>query len=395
MKKEAKTDFAYLIRLNADKTSQIKIINLDEIIKNPASPNNFTLRAEDELAIFEQERFARKDFFSVGGFVRSPSRVPYDVTKSIKIKDAINLAGGTLPQATNFAYLIRRDSLNSKNLEYLRINLQVALSQPNSPDNLTLQPNDSIYVQSKEDFIDDGFIRVSGAVRKPGEYRFARTLKLNDVITLANGFKLEAAPAKVEIFRVVIEDNKPVRTIAATIPIDRDLNIAQTEFELMPYDQIVVRTAPQFSLQKFVVLTGEVNYPGEYALLSVNEKLLSVITRAGNFAPEAFPQGATLYRRDDNVGYIVVDLKKALADTASAQNLILKQGDIIDIPKAKDIVTIQGATKAFDLYPDKILQNGKVNVAFEGRRSAWYYVDKHAAGVGKRGKKKTCFRRIC
>ena len=66
----------------------------------------------------------------------------------------------------------------------------------------------------------------------------------------------------------------------------------------------------------------------------------------------------------------------------------MKEGDLIDIPKNKDIVTIRGATKMVDLYPEKILAAGKINVAFEGNNSAWYYVDKYAAGVGKEGRKR-------
>ena len=81
-------------------------------------------------------------------------------------------------------------------------------------------------------------------------------------------------------------------------------------------------------------------------------------------------------------------LEKVLKDKNSNSNFILKKGDVIDIPKKKDLVTIQGATKANELYPEKVIQGGKVNVAFRKSKNAKWYVDHYAAGVGDTGKRK-------
>ena len=391
MKKEARTDVAYLQRLNPDKTIQLKIINIDEILSNPASPANFLLQSRDSLAIFNQERFARKDYIAVGGAVRSKVNYPYDVTKTIRVNDAVNLSGGLLTTATDFAYIVRKDTSNKKNVEYLKINVRNAISKPNSADNIILMPNDSLHILSKEDFVDEGFIKVSGSVRNPGEFKYARSLTLSDALVMANGLKLEAAMNKVDIFRIIMNDNQPLKTVVATIEVDKDLNIIDSkfkDFQLQPYDQIFVRTIPKFSLQKYVNVTGEVAYPGEYALIEENEKISSIITRAGGLNTEAFPSGSTLYRPQDNIGFIIINLDEITKNTNSNGNIVLKEGDIIDIPKTKDIVSIKGATRASDLYLSKILANGTVNIAFDGERSAWYYIDKYAAGVNKDGRKK-------
>ena len=391
MKKEARTDVAYLQRLNPDKTIQLKIINIDEILSNPTSPANFLLQSRDSLAIFNQERFARKDYIAVGGAVRSKVNYPYDVTKTIRVNDAVNLSGGLLTTATDFAYIVRKDTSNKKNVEYLKINVRNAISKPNSADNIILMPNDSLHILSKEDFVDEGFIKVSGSVRNPGEFKYARSLTLSDALVMANGLKLEAAMNKVDIFRIIMNDNQPLKTVVATIEVDKDLNIIDSkfkDFQLQPYDQIFVRTIPKFSLQKYVNVTGEVAYPGEYALIEENEKISSIITRAGGLNTEAFPSGSTLYRPQDNIGFIIINLDEITKNTNSNGNIVLKEGDIIDIPKTKDIVSIKGATRASDLYLSKILANGTVNIAFDGERSAWYYIDKYAAGVNKDGRKK-------
>ena len=59
-----------------------------------------------------------------------------------------------------------------------------------------------------------------------------------------------------------------------------------------------------------VTISGEVKYPGPYALTDKNEKLIQIIQRAGNTTAEAFPPGATVYRQQDNIGYIVIRLEE-------------------------------------------------------------------------------------
>jgi protein involved in polysaccharide export with SLBB domain len=269
--------------------------------------------------------------------------------------------------------------------------LRQALERPNSADNITLQPNDELKVQSRTLFVDEANVKVSGAIRQPGEYPWDKTLTLRDVLTLAGGLKIEAASNRVDVFRIQLNGNEEVRTVVATIEVDKNLNTpddASANFQLQPYDNIVVRSIPEFNFQKMVTITGEVKYPGPYALTDKNEKLIQVIQRAGGTTAEAFPAGATVYRQQDNIGYIVIRLEEAVKNASSNYNIILKDGDLIEIPKTKDIVTIRGATQSSDLYPEKILAGGKINVAFDGNRSVLYYVDKYAAGVGKDGRKR-------
>ena len=391
VRKEARTDVAYLTRTNADMTKQLKTINVDEVLKNPSSPDNFLLQSKDTLSIFTKERFSRKDSIFVSGAVRVEMRYPYDAGRTVRVSDAINLAGGALPSATNFAYIIRRDTFNAKLFEYVSIDLKTAIDNPNAKENVKLMPNDSIYVLSREDFVEQGYIRVTGSVRKPGEYKYAKSLTLYNALLMANGLKLEAATNRVEVFRVILDSINPVRTVVASIQIDKSMNIIDLknkEFELQPYDQIVVRSIPDFGFQKIVNLTGEVKYPGQYALIDKNEKLTSIIQRAGGMTAEAFADGATLFRVQDDIGYVIVQLPDALKNPSSYFNVIMKEGDVIDIPKSKDIVTIQGATRAPELYPERILSYGKINIAYEGDHNAWYYVDKYAAGVSSEGRKR-------
>ena len=67
--------------------------------------------------------------------------------------------------------------------------------------------------------------------------------------------------------------------------------------------------------------------------------------------------------------------------------MVVREGDVINIPKLNAIVSIEGATKYRELYAENLAKNGKINIAFEGVKSAKYYIDKYAGGVEKGGDK--------
>jgi protein involved in polysaccharide export with SLBB domain len=391
LKKDARLDAAYLRRVNKDLTSKTEFINIQEILAKPYGEKDIVLQDKDQLYIFSLDRYTRKDSVSVSGAVRTLAGIkyPYDPNKSLKISDLVLMAGGLRPDATPFAYIVRPDTANSKIVQYIRINdINTALQNPSAAENLTLMPNDELRIFSKLSYTDTANIKVSGAVRQPGEYRYDETLTLKDVLTMSGGVRMEADLGKVEVFRVDL--SKKITASAATVTIDRDLKVTSgdADFKLRPYDQIVVRTIPKFHLQRFVTINGEVNYPGEYALLKENETVGDVIIRAGSYTTEAFPEGATLFRNEENLGYIILTPKKLANGKLASFDLPIREGDVIEIPKSKDYVTIIGATKAYEEYQDKIAASGKINVAFVGSKSAYYYVERYAAGVNKDGRKR-------
>ena len=89
----------------------------------------------------------------------------------------------------------------------------------------------------------------------------------------------EASGAKIDISRIVdynAETNqiKSKRTIVRSFDIsnDGDLSDEALNFPLEPYDQVAVRVNPDYQEVRTVVLTGEVQFPGVYSLMS-KEKL--------------------------------------------------------------------------------------------------------------------------
>ncbi len=386
---DARTDIAFIQRSNPDGTIKYIKVNIAEVLQNPSASDNIELAPKDKLIIYSQAAFVDKSSIYVDGAVRQPSEHPFDPSENLKISDAVILAGGLRPDATSFAYIHRKDPKLKKQKEYIRVELDKAVDSPNSIDNIALKPFDTLFVYSNITYTDETSVRVTGAVRQPGEYGYDESLDLRDVLTLAGGLKLEAASNRIDIFRVVLTNDEPTQTIVATLEVNEDLMSEGGGFKLFPFDHIVVREVPDFEFQQTIILKGEIKYPGPYALINKNERISSVIGRAGGITEEAFEGGATLYRSDEGVGYVVMDLEDALDKSDSRHNYILKDGDVIEIPKKKDLVTIRGATRASDLYPDKVLLAGnKITVAYHEGKTAKFYIDEYAAGVGNKGRRR-------
>ncbi len=98
-----------------------------------------------------------------------------------------------------------------------------------------------------------------------------------------------------------------------------------------------------WALQRSVTIEGEVRFPGVYALTNKNERLSDVVKRAGGLTSEAYADGITFLRRDNNIGRVGVELASAMRRYESSDNLILRDGDRITIPAYNAVVTIRGA----------------------------------------------------
>lgn len=376
---------AFILRQNTDRTVALIMVNLKKVLSGDATAN-IDLKPKDEIRIYGQNYFVDKTFISVNGSVRSPGKYEYQVNQNLKINDIISYSGGLKPEAWQYAYLFRKKSEIDNELTVIRVNVVDATNNQNSDQNITMQAFDSLVIISENEFMATMTVDVRGAVQKPGKFNYSKGLSLKDAITLSGGFDFSAASNRIEIFRIIIKDNQPTQTIAKSITTSKALDDldANGNFRLDPYDIVVVRAQPAFEFQKLVTITGEVRYPGPYALLDPNEKIVDIINRAGGFSSEAFPEGATLYRNKDKVGYVILDLQSAIKSKNSRYNFILKEEDQIFIPKRKDLVSISGATNVAELYPEKLIAtNNTITVAYYKGKNAKFYIEKYAAGLSK------------
>jgi protein involved in polysaccharide export with SLBB domain len=292
------------------------------------------------------------------------------------VRELVDEAKGLMGDAfTNRAVLQReREDLTS---EVISVDIRGILAGT-SPD-IPLQKNDILYIPSIHDLEDRGDVAIFGEVAKPDSYPFSDNMTLEDLIIRAGGLREAASTVRVDVSRRI----KDAKSTDYTDSIGQTFTFAlkdgfvidgQQGFVLQPYDQVFVRRSPGYQAQQNVQVTGEVLFSGTYALTNREERLSDVIRKAGGATPNAYLRGAKLTRvaneaekkrmRDvinlmnrqfgeammDSLGIRVedtftvgIELDKAVANPGSEYDLVLREGDVINVPKLNNTVKINGA----------------------------------------------------
>lgn len=395
LRTDSRTDMAFLLRENADSTKKLIQINPDLILRSAGSPEDLLLSPKDRITVYARSRYADFATFSVTGAVRDfITGYPFPPDSALSVTKAITLAGGLRPDANGLAYIIRTNTNNNKEKSYRAVDLNRKVNGRAEADEILLEPFDRLLVLSALTYSDVMDVNVVGAVRAPGKFPFSPTLTLKDALVLAGGMKLEAASNRIDIYRVDISSNQPTRTRAISVEVDPNYNITGggTDLKIMPFDEIVVRSVPYFEFQQFVELNGEVFYPGRYALVDNNESLSKIIQRAGGLTGEADAWAATLFRKENNKGLVVTRLNEALDQPGGVEDHILKVGDVINVPKKQNLVTIKGAnTDLPNILKAPLAGNNQISAAHHpGKRAGWY-VREYAGGFSKDANRKRVY----
>lgn len=371
-----KLDQAYIRRTTESGSINIIPVSLEDAINGQGPSALVMMEDQDVLEVYAKERFLDNKFIKIAGAVRIPEEVDYDDGGTMRIRDLINIAGGLRTDAA-YAHIHRLDPLNPNDKQYVRVDLHQITQDPNSADNVYLEPYDSVHIYSKNEFLDDVFVTVEGAVNNPGQFVFGQGMSIKDAILLANGFRRSSATNRIEVSRLIIRDNQPTQTIIETTSVSRDeLQLSrESDFALEPFDNIFVRFVPNFEFQQNVYVKGEVVNPGGYSLIKDNESINDIIQRAGGLTEEAFPAAATMYRAKDSLGFMIIRLDEVLDNPVSVFNTTLIHGDTLFIPKRNNYVKIRGAT-------NYLVNNNQPQIVspFLPGKTALYYIDNFAGG---------------
>jgi polysaccharide export outer membrane protein len=305
----------------------------------------------------------RKNTVSISGSViRHPGT--FQITPGMHVSDLVQAAGGYTPDTyLDRAVLVRTAPDLSQSIR--RFNIGKAAAKDPEQD-LPLTELDAVYVASVWDIRDRHVVEITGNVRKPGTYDYLNGMTIMDLIFASGGLKESASKQEAEVSRVdsmAIATTKGARIYHVPISQDYGIHSQDTSFVLKEYDEIFVREMPDWQLQRNVSITGEVKYPGVYSLKSKDERLSSLITRAGGLKPTAYPRAATFTRFKGNAGRLAVDVESVAKKHKHRNDLALEDGDMIDIPKEPKTVKVTGEV------------GSPASVLYEGGRSIGYYVD--------------------
>jgi protein involved in polysaccharide export with SLBB domain len=190
-----------------------------------------------------------------------------------------------------------------------------------------LRREDSLHVESLLDLRDTAVVTINGPVKNPGEFRYEDSLSLKGLILKAGGLLENATTLKIEVGRRKSDINVGTKGSATSeiisIDIDKSLTDKGKEIILKPFDIVSIKQDPSKVKQVTVEIKGEVAFAGSYTLENPEEKLSSIIKRAGGVLPYADIYGAKLVR------------KKLVQDTAFIKRLTLSNLDLNSIDKEK------------------------------------------------------------
>ncbi|TMQ50925.1 MAG: hypothetical protein E6K71_01445, partial [Candidatus Eisenbacteria bacterium] len=223
----------------------------------------------------------RKNTVSISGSViRHPGT--YQLKPAMHISDLVQAAGGyTQDVYLDRAALVRTAPDLSQSI--FRFNVGKAVAKDLEQD-LELTQLDAIYVASIWDIRDRHIVQITGNVRKPGTYDLLHGMTIMDLIFASGGLKESASKLEAEISRIdstSIATTKGARIYLVPISQDYGIHSQDTSFVLQEYDEVFVREIPDWELRRNVTITGEVTFPGIYSLKSKDERLSSLLARAG------------------------------------------------------------------------------------------------------------------
>ena len=369
-------------RINSDLSADNLSFNLKDIISNKVP--DIQLKREDQISIFSILDLKEKYTVTIHGEInlKTLKKVNKSINETNNSSSKLGLLGDESPN--------KGDILNKQSR-----NIQMNNSQEDiNGDMSNLVDDEGNNVISSE--ISDEFksTETSNALinrQVKLTLPYSDHMTVEDLILKSGGLRESAATGYVEIVRrkknIGYDNPNLINSQIAEIikfSISKNLQLDNTasKFELAPFDEVFVRTSPNYQLQQFVTVQGQVIFPGVYGLERKDERLSDIIKRAGGLNNQSYSEGAKLIRKNhlteaekmhkmdqlndmqSNLSgsmynkdqlfkateKIGIDLVAALNSPGSEEDLFIIEGDIIDIPKEPQTVKVTGEV----LYPNSV-----------------------------------------
>lgn len=252
----------YDFLLKGDKTKDVRLMPEDVLFIPPAGP----------LA-------------GIAGNVMTPAI--YELKGESSVRDIIQMAGGLNDIAFKDRVQIERVMENSRQTVFESNIADVR------PEDIKIQGGDLISIFTVVP--DRKVARISGAVRRSGDYGIGASFTVKELLKMAGGLMPFAYTKEAELTRVLPTQDGPVTT-KVIISIEKALEgDPNHNIELKENDYLFVRAVPEWEIYRTVTISGEVKFPGQYTVKK-GETLSSLIVRAGGFTDKAYLKGAAFTR---------------------------------------------------------------------------------------------------
>ncbi len=305
----------------------------------------------------------------VAGAVAHPGMVI--LTPLDRASRAIRSVGDLTKKASRRAIVLTRkdgQKIGVDLLSYQRLGKMTA--------NPLLRDGDVIFVP-----VAKNRITVAGAVLQASEFEVRPGETVRDVIALAGGLAPDARADSIILARF-LPNNRTIRRICVTA-LDSNAHNFWGRVLVQADDRVLVHIRKLYRQKRQVEVWGEVLFPGVYAINENEMRLTDLVRQAGGFTSEASLIEARLIRRSsedkndpeferlkkmqpsemtemeydyfklksrEQPGRMSVDFVRLFVQGDSTQNVLLKNGDVLIIPKRKNFVQVAGQV----LFPGNV-----------------------------------------
>ena len=243
---------------------------------------------ETEAVISLKE--ARDINILITGYVNNPGF--YILGGYSNVFHAIKVAGGIAENGSFRNIEIKRAG---KTIHIF--DLYDAFIKGDTSSSISLRSGDAILVNST-----NKFIPLMGAVKRQAIYEFKANETVKDVIDFAGGFSLDANQKK-EIILIRL-DESGFRTINENSKETDQIKLKENDrifvkFNTYKTNDVFISEDEEF-IDKPVMVTGAVKYPGEY-FIKQNQNLSDLIQDFGGYKDDAYVFGAALFNEKARV----------------------------------------------------------------------------------------------
>lgn len=302
-------------------TPEIRVVNATPSLTGKQGGENPRLHPDDLIFVPEGYQNAL-----VLGQVRIPGS--YQVKEQTRLLDLLAGAGGTQERAGDKLILTRAGVTKEIELGSLeRLGLQ----------NEQVLPGDVIYIPEGRKQV-----LILGEVRNPGYFQFRQGDRVLDAIGMAGGLTNTADEGQVSLSRRTDESTEITMIDFGELNRNRYL---QENSLLQGGDVIIVPKS-----DRGVTVLGEVARPGFYHFES-GAGLLDAIMLAGGFLDSAQEEEVSLTRqRDGQTEVNIIDFSKLMEQKYLSDDLDLRGGDVIMVPRSDRSVLVLGEVRQPGYY---------------------------------------------
>ncbi len=359
LKGDAYTQRASILRTKGDLSSEVLEVNLQAVLEGRQT--DVVLQREDVIRISSIYDVQNERYIQILGEVKRPGTYPY--AAGMTPEELILTAGG-LQESANLKdiEIARRleDSDSGTLSDIITTSINPDLSF--NPNAITLEPFDQVIVRKRANFTMQRLVSVEGQVNSPGIFAIQTSVdRISDLVIRAGGVNQFAYTKgatlirKTEFFNTESEQVRRQKNLEALrVLLKEDPNNAEAQEELL---KRLFRDLPKEKVEEKDSIANDAK----------RESLDQIASETPGIAVKIKESEA-----------VAINLEKILANPGSEADLVLEEGDILNVPKLLQTVRMRGDV----VYP--------TTLRHELGRGFTYYIN-GAGGFDRRANRKQTY----